>query len=34
MLSMKRILCPIDFSDTSRHAIDCAVALARWYEAN
>jgi nucleotide-binding universal stress UspA family protein len=33
MLSIKRILCPIDFSDTSRRAIGCAVALARWYEA-
>jgi nucleotide-binding universal stress UspA family protein len=33
MLSIARILCPIDFSDTSRRAIGCAVALARWYEA-
>jgi nucleotide-binding universal stress UspA family protein len=33
MLSIKRILCPIDFSDTSRRAIGCAVALAGWYEA-
>jgi nucleotide-binding universal stress UspA family protein len=33
MLSIERILCPIDFSDTSRRAIGCAVALAGWYEA-
>ena len=32
MLSIQRILCPIDFSDASRHALDHAVALARWYE--
>lgn len=33
MLSVTRILCPIDFSETSRRAVACAVALARWYEA-
>jgi nucleotide-binding universal stress UspA family protein len=27
------ILCPIDFSDGSRHALDHAVTLARWYHA-
>jgi nucleotide-binding universal stress UspA family protein len=26
-----RILCPVDFSDTSKHAIDLAVVVARWY---
>ena len=32
MIEIKRILCPIDFSDHSRHALDHAVAIARWYE--
>ena len=32
MVSIQRILCPIDFSDASRHALAHAVALARWYE--
>ena len=32
MMEIKRILCPIDFSDHSRHALDHAVALARWYD--
>ena len=27
------ILCPIDFSEGSRHALDHAVTLARWYDA-
>jgi nucleotide-binding universal stress UspA family protein len=27
------VLCPIDFSETSRHAGDQAVAIARWYHA-
>jgi nucleotide-binding universal stress UspA family protein len=27
-----KILCPIDFSDYSRRALDHAVAIARWYE--
>ena len=31
--SIERILCPIDFSDTSHHALAHAVAIARWYEA-
>jgi nucleotide-binding universal stress UspA family protein len=31
MTEIKRILCPIDFSDHSRHALDHAVAIARWY---
>jgi nucleotide-binding universal stress UspA family protein len=32
MIEIQRILCPIDFSDYSRHALDHAVALARRYE--
>jgi nucleotide-binding universal stress UspA family protein len=26
-----RILCPVDFSDASRHALDHAVGMAKWY---
>ncbi len=33
MIPFKRILCPIDFSESSRLALDRAVALARWYRA-
>ena len=33
MVSIKHILCPVDFSDSSRHALAHAVALAAWYEA-
>lgn len=32
MIALRRILCPIDFSDYSRHALDHAVTIARWYE--
>lgn len=32
MVDIRRILCPIDFSDTSRHALEHAVAIAKWYE--
>jgi nucleotide-binding universal stress UspA family protein len=32
MIEIRKILCPIDFSDYSRHALDHAVAIARWYE--
>lgn len=32
MVSITRILCPVDFSGHSRLAIDYATALARWYE--
>lgn len=32
MIEIDRILCPIDFSDSSRHALSHAAALARWYE--
>lgn len=34
MREIKRILCPTDFSDASRHALDHAVVLARWYRAS
>jgi nucleotide-binding universal stress UspA family protein len=30
----RHILCPIDFSDTSRHALNHAVAMARWSAAS
>ena len=33
MIDIRRILCPIDFSDCSRRALDHAVAIAKWYEA-
>lgn len=32
MIDIRRILCPVDFSDCSRRALDHAVAVARWYE--
>lgn len=32
MIEIKHILCPVDFSECSRHALDYAVAVARWYE--
>jgi nucleotide-binding universal stress UspA family protein len=32
-ISIERVLCPIDFSDTSHHALACAAAVARWHEA-
>jgi len=31
MVEIRRMLCPIDFSDTSRHALEHAVAIAKWY---
>lgn len=33
MVAIDRILCPIDFSDVSRRALDHAAALARWNDA-
>ena len=33
MLPLRRILCPVDFSDASHHAVEHALALARWYGA-
>jgi nucleotide-binding universal stress UspA family protein len=32
MIEIQRILCPIDFSEFSRRALDHAVALAKWYD--
>ena len=31
MLEIRRILCPIDFSDASRRALDHAVMIGGWY---
>jgi universal stress protein A len=31
MIDINRILCPIDFSEYSEHALDFAVRLAAWY---
>ena len=33
MMSFERILCPVDFSDPSRRALNYAVALSAWYSA-
>ena len=33
MARISRILCPVDFSEFSRHALAHAVAIARWYGA-
>ena len=33
MVRIQRILCPIDFSDFSRHAFDRALAIARSHDA-
>ena len=33
MVEFARLLCPIDFSDVSRHAVEHATVLARWYGA-
>ena len=33
MVTFTRILCPVDFSESSRHALDCAVGVARRYGA-
>src|SRR5512138_2803534 len=30
---IRRILCPIDFSETSVHAVEHAIAMARWHDA-
>jgi len=32
-ISINRILCPIDFSETSQHALAHAAAIAHWYDA-
>jgi nucleotide-binding universal stress UspA family protein len=31
VIDVRHILCPVDFSDTSRAALDHAVAIGRWY---
>lgn len=33
MITISRILCPVDFSEFSRRAVHQAVAMATWYEA-
>jgi len=33
MMTLQRILCPIDFSESSRRALHYAKALSIWYEA-
>ena len=33
MVEMRRILCPTDFSDVSRHALEHAIVIAGWYGA-
>ena len=33
MTTITNILCPVDFSEFSRNALDHAAAIARWYEA-
>jgi nucleotide-binding universal stress UspA family protein len=32
MIEIRRVLCPIDFSDCSRRALDHAVTIAKWYD--
>ena len=32
-MDIRTILCPTDFSDASRHALDHAIAIAQWYSA-
>src|SRR5262245_9131051 len=32
VIEFKRILCPVDFSDSSSRALDHAAALTRWYD--
>jgi nucleotide-binding universal stress UspA family protein len=32
VIDINRILCPVDFSEFSRHALEHAALLARWYE--
>jgi nucleotide-binding universal stress UspA family protein len=33
MIQITHVLCPVDFSEISHHALDHAAAIARWYEA-
>jgi nucleotide-binding universal stress UspA family protein len=32
MIEIRRMLCPVDFSECSKHALHHAAAIARWYE--
>jgi nucleotide-binding universal stress UspA family protein len=32
-MKIARILCPVDFSEASRHAIQHALMLGKWYHA-
>jgi len=32
MLTLHRVLCPVDFSDPSRRALRHALAISRWHE--
>ena len=34
MIEIRRVLCPIDFSEYSRHALHHAMEVARWYRSN
>jgi nucleotide-binding universal stress UspA family protein len=34
MAEIKQILCPVDLSEVSRHALDHARAIAKWYDAH
>jgi len=33
MIRITQVLCPVDFSEISQHALDHAAAIARWYDA-
>jgi nucleotide-binding universal stress UspA family protein len=33
MIGIARVLCPVDFSEISQHALDHAAAIAHWYHA-
>lgn len=33
MIRIEQVLCPVDFSEIAQHALNHAVAIARWYEA-
>ena len=34
MIHISHVLCPVDFSDCSRHALIRAAAIAGWYDAD
>jgi len=34
MIEIRRVLCPIDFSEISRHALHHAIAVAGWYDSS